>query len=327
MLMKLLALLSYLAISGSVAASFDMMYIPDAGGSIVHRFDPVNRVYLGSINAPSRMASGNNSSSRLAVCETGSLPYFVNGYTGEFQTSTTGASAQTIHLKAAGNELLASSGAVLRRYDPVSAALISSAGVSGTMFAQSIAEIGGSRIAVLGTTANGITLQTYSSTLGFLSETLLISSANAASSAALSSMAFVTLGGASHVVFTYRNSSNQVSLARVAMTGGITPGATSQEVLSGFSTTSALTTTSVMAGHGGSFFIVGQGTTSTISRVIQGYIVPGIATFTTQNYTTTAFVAPVGGYWSGSNVVAPEPGSMIAIGAGILGLLRRRRKG
>lgn len=324
--MRKWALLAAMSVAATSNASFDMMYIPDTSGTSVHRYDPVNRVYLGAINSSGRLASGTSSTSRLALSEAGGSPYFVNGSTGEFQTSTTNAGALGMLFRASGTELLTTSGTSLRRYDATSGAVINSQSVVGTMsFAQAFAEIGSGRIAVLGYTASGLAVQTYSGTLGYLSETVVVSATNVAASSAVSSMAYVTLGGVNHLVFTYRNSSNQVTLARVSMSGGITPGSVSSDTLTGYSTTTANTITSVMAGHGGSFFVVGLGTTTTTSRIKQFYIAGG-GLNTIQDYTTTAFVAPSGNYWMGSNIVAPEPGTMLALGAGLAAIMRKRRK-
>lgn len=304
-----------------------MMYIPDTAGSVVHRYDPVSRVYLGSFNAQSRLVTGNSATNTVGLSVAGGLPAFYDGYTGDFLGSTTTAGAQGLLMRSSGTELLTTSGAVMRRYSAVTGSELQSTAFAGTMLnGLSFAEIGSGRIAVLGVSATGIVIQTYSSTFGYISESLVVATAGVSTAAALSSMAFVSLGGVSHLVFSYRDASNSVNLARVTMSGGITPsGAATVTTLTGYSTTSAFTTTSVMAGHNGSFFVTGLSTTGTSSRIKQMYTAGGLLT-TTQDYVTSAFVAPSAGYWMGSNVVAPEPCSMLALAGGLAAMLRKRRR-
>ncbi|MBL8060033.1 MAG: PEP-CTERM sorting domain-containing protein [Chthonomonas sp.] len=324
--MKSIFVLSLVVTSGVAAASFDMMYLPDETGDFVRRFDPVNRVSLGSFNAlGTTKVIGNRTTSHVVTAGFSTNGYIFNGFTGEFK-GLVQSPMVAMYLRNDGSEVISYNNVGLRRHDSTTGALLGTGTLGGTAIdIDAFAEIGGGRIAALGRSATGVVLQQYTSSLTYINETLLFAASTVAASAALSSMAYIDSAGSQNLFFTHRTSSNSVSLDRINLTsGGTVVGSIFPTLLSGWSTVSASHQANVMAGHAGSFFVIGNSTTASNVRIGQYYNTGGTYN-AIQYYNTTALTLPTG-EWQGANVVAPEPGTIIALGGGALALLRRRSR-
>lgn len=326
--MKSLFFAGLLATSAFACASFDLMLIPGNDGR-THRYDPANNVLLGSYTSwPS-----NN---RIITTEAGGLAYsaagssaiqahnFSNGQnmwsnvvggtvvameladtrlfsllnSGTFQISNkvTG-EAVTINLLASGNtwKTMAKSG----KY-------ISFIGVSGT--------------------TGAIVYQQFNTETGVLgtmipTNLVPISAAKVGKAAGFRN----SLTNTGLTAFSFIDSGGTLQLGSLASdSNGLLFGTTSTITLSNFTGLGQMP--AIVAGHSG-FFAYGQdSTTATLARVRQYTVfnspfAVGDNTFTAPggSFSTSTNTFQVG------NVVAPEPGSLVALSLGMCAVLRKRR--
>jgi hypothetical protein len=192
--------------------------------------------------------------------------------------------------------------------------------------ARGITYAGSNRLVVGKDVVGNLVLNTYSSSGNYLSSTQVATAASIAANVATSGITVSTSSsGTLQAWFTWRTSGGAVRLGRYTISGNTTALSDTFD-LAVFSTASASSTQSVMAGHGGSVFVVGpDATTPTLTRIAQ-VAAFGNGSGIVANYTTNAFSVPATTDFSGANVIAPEPGTLAALSLGAILTLRKRRR-
>ena len=321
--MRSFVLASLILVGGVEAAraSFDMMYLPNS--STMQRWDPVNRVALGTFSTygGANIVSANAATTSIVVTAPGAAPAYFNGSSGEFLGFQPSGTAQGLALTANGDNYWHGSGSTLTRRVVGSGAQITSWSVTPSISVPNIVDKNGDLI-VAGTSAGDLVARTYSSLGALLSSTTVALAASISSQSNISNPAFVSSNSGDFLYQTYYNSSGVLTLARTSMIG-TSLGATTTSTLTGFAGPGA-SYMSLMAGHGGSLWVVGSDSAGTATRFYQTFFT-GSSYLIMNNYTTTAVMAPTLGRWVGANVVAPEPATFLMMGAGLMGVLGRRR--
>lgn len=339
--MRGLLVVSLLAGACISTASFEMMLFPDKQGK-VHRIDPVSGSYLGSFNTIPNAGGAfyhpwdGNMSSVSGLGNTLVVHNPNTGLTsgGLFSTSfgnimTLATSSKTIYSANLGStSLFRSTQNVGGMWQALGAGLIPSGMVSAR--SMSVGNLNGvPHIFFQGRTASNQRIVSAAPVNGsdnYSSAAISVVEANSAN------WLFGTEGGSSALLSKGANTafavchqlggspfSNVLSLHRFS-TSGLSETATFG--LSQF----AGQTASVVAGHD-AFYVVGYGISGNL-RVQTVYVDPS-SVFTSVLGPANEFSqVPIDGTQSGyfpSMVVAPEPGTLIALGAGIGALVRRRR--
>lgn len=326
--MKSLFFAGLLATSAFACASFDLMLIPGNDGR-TYRYDPANNIQLGSYTSWS-------TNSRLITAEAGGFAYSSSVGTGVLahnfsngQNMWSGTQAGTVVAMELADTRLFSllSGGSFQISNKVTGASITTNTLATGNSWRSMSKFG-KYITFIGSSFGTSALvyqqfNTETGVLGGLVTTSLIASngtrigkaagfRNSLTNTGLTSFSFVDSSGALILV----------SLASDA--NGLLLGTTSGIFLSNFSSTGFMP--ALVAGHSG-FFAYGQdSTTATLARVRQFTI------FSTPfGVGDNTFTAPSGAFngstntYQVANVVAPEPGSLIALSLGICAVLRKRR--
>ena len=306
--------------TGNARASFDLMYVADAGTKAIHRVDPVNNVYLGRfgqgfLNNPISVALGSGSDVHvLDISSTGTANVKkFDGSTGEFLSVIElfffpSANAK---LRVSGNSLLATGGSAWGVSYLFSFDILSGNANNGLGYLQgSVAGIA-TGLAVSSTT-------TYWS--GFRTAPNSHSLYQKANSSAFNNNVFAA---SATIANSFSNSYMAVSGSRVVHvnSGGNLNRYTSSLTLPLSTTLTGYSTINGMAaGHdnlvhiagmnAGGSFVLGK-YFSNINEAIAPTAISG--TGITDPRDIAVFLAP-------------EPGSMIAIGAGLIGLLSRKKR-
>jgi hypothetical protein len=324
--MRSLLVLSLTVCAFAAEASFDLMYLPDVQTNRVHRFDPVNRLYLGSFSTSTSRFIAAHNNSPYVVAGSSTILAIYQGSTGEF-VNAANTFGDTVTMTPSGNVLAFSGASSFRELTLPNATTVVSSSLSGLPDARGIVAIGTNRFAVGRDTGGNLVLNSYSSSGATLfSSVQVAASATVAGDVATTGMGVSTASnGTVQVWFTWRTNTGAVTLGRYNISGST---ATISDTinLTGFSTADSEATQSVMGGHGGSCFIVGpDATTPSLTRIIH---MGAFGSGSTQisNYTTNSFSVPATAPWSGANVVAPEPGSLAALALGLVALMRRRTR-
>lgn len=325
--MKCFVVLCASALASLSVASYDLMYMPDASGDKIHRFDPVSRTYLGAINTYTN-------TSYVAVSPNGTR---VAGFAGQIYEydPATGTPMNTV---AAGlNRGLSYIDNASLRYSVLgtitkgtitSVQTSFSAGINLTV--ARILDLPNGNIFALSTNlANDLVAGLYTPTGTLIGSLLTVASAaNLAANAAVGS---IGLGASSStpnpLFFTYRSNTNQMRLGRVAVSTTFnTLTLQTGSNLSAYSVANAATEHNIVKGHDGMMWIVGaDAATPTLTRItgFRAYTASSIVQMS--SYTTSSFAVPITESWSGGNVVAPEPSSMLGIGLAAIALMRRKK--
>ena len=316
-IMRRIALLLIVLVTASANASFDLMLLPSTVDSQVRRFDPVNRIGLGSFGnlGVGSGISVNLQSANNAYVTSGNGTQVYNISTGETigggfvpdAITTTSLDGQTL-FETWGNRIY--------RYDS-GLNLNFGSGVIASGLVSSLS-LGLNRVASFGTDSLGnfsyIIFDTNAGTIGTW-QTII----PAASFGGINTIGtgFAALeGGNMRLRIPYRtNTSTDVFQTLTFINNGVLTAST-QFFMTGY----GAGLKSIMPGHAG-FWIVGDDISSATTTRISKYLGNGGFAGT---YTTTAVDVP-STRWSGANVVAPEPGSMIALGLGIAALLKRKK--
>lgn len=304
-----------LGAAGVAQASFDLMFVVDGATKSVHRVDPVNNVFLGRVgqgflNNPLSVALGPNND--LWVLESNNRVRKFNANTGEYMGGffTSYAVGTNSKLRVSNNRIFITSGSAyssgyLYSYNldgsPLNA--FSYAGLTeASNQAQGLALIGNR--AVVSSYQSGFArnlLYDVSATAAydgsFVNYTLaLASSANPTQLSMTGSNVLMTLGTTQGIQF-------NPSLGIIGSFG-----------ISGFSSVNGLA-----PGHGDLSYIAGMTPTGAF----------GLGKYYASTFD---FIPPTAVVGSGITdprdiavLIAPEPGSMLALGLGALVLLRRRR--
>lgn len=317
-----LAACSALCVS-SALASFDMMLLPNFSNR-VNRYDPVNGVSLGGFNASNgRQVTIDQEQNRAFVHDsaTGRIRMY-NYNTGEsLGISGTIVGVKSMDYHAGTNRLFSLTSSGIFYSTPgfnSSIAYIALGG--GVTWDTSV--IAGNVITVFGNSGTGnIVSESYNcatgASVGTASTLGAILAATTIGKPAYFSSPNVTNG---YFAFSFINSGGNMTLGRSTVNSVGAAGVISVSNLAGFS--SALVMPSAVTGHSG-FFLVGQSSTTATDTLIRKYdSIPQFGTEYSQTISGTSFSA---GIYQVANVVAPEPGSMIALGLGLAALVRKRR--
>ena len=120
--------------------------------------------------------------------------------------------------------------------------------------------------------------------------------------------------------FTYINLWGNVTVGRSSVNAFGAAGPVTGFSLPGFASGTVMPT--AVPAHGG-FFLVGQSSTTATDTLVRK--MDNATSFAAEYTNTISGTTFTVGAYQAANVVAPEPGSMIALGVGIAALLRKRR--
>lgn len=317
-------LAGFVALSAAGHASFDLFIAPDASGSSYVRYDPINRIALGSMTV-----LGANGVSAVANNPVGLYTYTagivaMHNSTGERLGYPLYGNASMTYSRdgstiAAMNSSFLSLCTLNSSYLPLYTATWA---IPSGFTARGVIPYLNSRWMVWGTNASGLMAYLVSDAgTTVVTSATLVAAANMSYNG-LGQGTAVFYGNNVYATIPYRDSTNVHRLLNLGLSlSGITSIGT--QPLSGFSTASTSTSLSAVAGHVGMFVVGADQTSPTLARIQEFDASPAFAL--TQNYTTSAFSPPTNGSWRMSNVIAPEPGTWAALGLGLMGLRRRRR--
>jgi hypothetical protein len=301
--------MKYVALSLAVSfaaighASFEMMLIADNTNGVIHRYDPVNRVYLGSFGQgsllPVTSMALDQTNGRVFVKQDTFLTAF-NYATGEALFSTSTNAGAIAYRENFGDLITSTSLGLLRLGVSMSGFGITSV-YSGAPASTQITSDGSS--VFIANPANG-TFVKYSGSS--TATTTVTTSSNAGLTGDTIAGMMTSQSGAFHFALsaTDRRYYVTTSLANSVVSG---------------SASTLTTTTAITRGHGEYGYYLGATATG---FGIQKFYENGD---NFQNFTQVALPSQIGSINSAVTVVAPEPGSMIALGIGVAALLRKRK--
>jgi hypothetical protein len=292
-------------------ASFDLSLVTDAGTNSVHRIDPISNMYLGSfgggILSNPRGIAINQSLQRAYVLDATSRVSVWNYNTGEFVSSFNASLSGASFLTANSDGTLNVAGTLsVRRYSVSGSTLATYTRVGGFTIQQGI-RLQDGQFYMSTRTGDNRALERFNYTTGaFIGTSVWVSDRMIPMSGSFD-------GSPSANVLNAIAASGTVVLELDIINNGPS-GAIS-------ATTSLIdTVTGIAEGHGSMSFAVGRDkTTPTRGGIVR--FDRNTLTFGPTLAGTANIVNPTGL----ANVVAPEPGTMIAVGVGLAALARRRR--
>ncbi len=312
-----LALLASLTTLGWAQPSFDLMYLPSSTTGRVIRYDPVNRIQLG----------GWASSGATSIIYRGGPYGIVRGATSSYRTAMYSGIADALFGAAQFSNLSGDSSIVhgFTTGSVISVGLLSLnttvTTLSGTVAAFSGTRLSGGNFVVFGSTGFAVNLTTYNSAgaiLGSVSTGTGITRSGGSTTVLTSDY----LGGtwARTVVRSSTTAQHLVSV-QIDPATGLPVGAPAVSSLLPFST---IHNVAIAPAHMGFYLIGSDSTTNTLTRFVKydSNFTPGQTDSWTENFDTRN----TNSIYSVGMVLAPEPGTMIALGAGVAALLQRRRK-
>jgi hypothetical protein len=270
---------------------------------VIHRYDPVNRVYLGSFGQgsllPVTSMALDQTNGRVFVKQDTFLTAF-NYATGEALFSTSTNAGAIAYRENFGDLITSTSLGLLRLGVSMSGFGITSV-YSGAPASTQITSDGSS--VFIANPANG-TFVKYSGSS--TATTTVTTSSNAGLTGDTIAGMMTSQSGAFHFALsaTDRRYYVTTSLANSVVSG---------------SASTLTTTTAITRGHGEYGYYLGATATG---FGIQKFYENGD---NFQNFTQVALPSQIGSINSAVTVVAPEPGSMIALGIGVAALLRKRK--
>lgn len=302
--MKFVALSLAVSFAAIGHASFEMMLIADNTNGVIHRYDPVNRVYLGSFGQGSLLTvtsmALDQTNGRVFVKQGTFLTAF-NYATGDALFSASGATGAIAYRENFG-DLITSTVAGLTR----ATVTLTGIGVSSvyTASAPTLAQItsNGSDVFVANPAAGNIIK--YSGSL--TATTTVVSPFNGG-------MNGDTIAG----MMTSQSGALSFALSSTDRRYYVTNSAAVINLVGGASILT--TTTAITRGHGEYGYFLGATATG---FGYQKFFENG-ANFA--SFTQVALPSQIGSINAAVTVVAPEPGSMIALGLGVAALLRKRK--
>jgi hypothetical protein len=302
--MKFVALSLAVSFAAIGHTSFEMMLIADNTNGVIHRYDPVNRVYLGSFGQgsllPVTSMALDQTNGRVFVKQNTFLTAF-NYATGEALFSTNTSVGAIAYRENFGDLITSSSSGLMRQTVSMSGFSISSVYLSSSPALTQITTDGSSIF--IANPANGTFVKYSGSSTATTTE---VSPANA-------SLAGDTIGG----MMTSQSGAFHFALSATDRRY-FTTTSTVNSVFNG-STSTLTTTTAITRGHGEYGYLLGATATG---FGIQKFFENGN---NFQNFPQVALPSQIGAINSAVTVVAPEPGSMIALGVGVAALLRKRK--
>jgi hypothetical protein len=317
-----LAACSALCVS-SALASFDMMLMPNLSGR-VNRYDPVNGVNLGGYNAGTpRVVTIDQANNRAFSWDSTSTRIRTYNYnTGEsLGTAGNFATPTSLDYHAGSNRIFSLSTLGLFYTTPNTTNTFSFATLSAAV-TWSTTAISGNTLTVFGQNGAGtifyesFNCSTGASVGGGSSVTSILAASSFGKAAFFTSPN--TPGG--YYAFSFIDGFGGLRLARSTANVSGVAGVISSISLAGYASANVMP--AAVAGHSG-FFVVGQSSTTATDTLVRKYDnLPGFTSEYSNTISGTSFSA---GSYKVANVVAPEPGSMIALGLGVAALVRKRR--
>lgn len=323
--MRSLVVLSFV-ISASVAhASFEMMLIEDAYGDKIHRFDPVNRVSLGSFGNGILSNAGpicvNSAVNTAYVADFGGVRAF-NYFTGELLSSIPISGMgllKSMSLTPDGN-LMVNDGTIVRKVSAISGSTLTTVTpYPNNNVAAAYQRSNGTFMLLTGNMSLQGAYVTFHNSLGASTGFSQIDSSLPIDNAGV--FGGLDYRGSDLVITLQHQSICHTYIGTLAASS-----ATVTEVPLGQQTNRVLVSNPVFTHTNTAFYLqrTVNGTSSYASTVA---ITPGFPNETYEllpeplNTTLTS-----GGYGSIAIVLAPEPAPFIAVGLGLVTVLRRRRR-
>lgn len=314
--------LGVLAVGATQAfASFDLSLVPQNSTGRVNRHDPINSVGLGSFSAPGATnVTLDQAGGRVFVSSPASPSLRSYNYsTGEFLvTHPMGLVPGQFSYNSAQNSIfmVSASGGLIQRVNLATGTVNNISGVGGVTWRSVMTA--GNVATFMGTNgASQIVMQSFDAGT-LMSNDFLNTSATALPGTRIGKGHLTTRGTGLYFAFAFINSLSGTSFVSggATDTGFVTSVSTLE--LAGFGNT---VTPSAMAGHNG-FYFLGQDSASATTMRVNGYAfnrdLVSASTATGYTFADSNFGA--------ANIVAPEPATMVALGAGVVALMRRRRK-
>lgn len=302
--MKFVALSLAVSFAAIGHASFEMMLIADNTNGVIHRYDPVNRVYLGSFGQgslfPVSSMALDQTNGRVFVKQGNFLTAF-NYATGEALFSSVGSIGAIAYRENFGDLITATSLGLTR-------ATVTLTGIGGSnLYTGSVPTLAqvttnGSDVFVANPSNGTFTRFTGSST----ATTTVNTGTNAG-------MTGDTIAG----MMTSQSGALTFALSSTDRRYFVTSSAAISNVPGEVSTLT--TTTAITRGHGEYGYFLG---TTATGFGYQKFYENGV---NVQNFAQVALPSQIGSINSAVTVVAPEPGSMIALGVGVAAVLRKRK--
>lgn len=312
-----------LALAGAVSAahaSFELMILPNASSSVLSRWDPVSRVNLGTIGeqggsnvlSTNMMSTGNV----LATTAGGSNLYdpSTGAYQGSIPLPTSYTSADPTR-----TTLFESFAQNVYQYSGTTGAYINTLNVGFSI--AGVIGVTGTKAFVYGTNGTGdlVGRGVDFSLMVAGAMTTYISAADMGSSSliGMGASTFNASNGGYTLRFTYRNALSTNQILVLNYSSSLTLNSYSNTPINGFGP-GAL---SVINGHAGYYVVGDDASSASITR---------LSRFGTNNqllgFSTTSSVDVPTIRWSGTNILAPEPGPFVAMGLGLAALIVRRRR-
>lgn len=310
-------------------ASFDLMLIP-GNNNRIYRYDPLNNVHLGSY--------GTQGDSNLIAADTRGISYSSMGsnsmqairYSSGEQVSVLQGSVVARAHELVGNYVYVLGSNNIRRTHITTGATSVVTSASSVDY-HSMAAFGSNMILAGINTSNQMTItnfdlntQTFGSSIN---STFTVSSTSILGKGTIVQN---PVTGAVSFLYTYSNTVNAVVM-RMSLNGSgqITSNSFSSITLSNFAINSYMP--SFSAGHGGGAWLFGRDSQSATNMRVTRF---DLSAFGTPLEGETASFTALGGSFAGggpdyvhaATVVAPEPGTIAALGLGLVALLRKRKK-
>lgn len=317
-----------LSASLSVFASFELMLLPGADGR-TYRYDPVNNISLGSYRTgSSNITNIAASTAGLAYGTTSSgSGYYVNEYsTGNALPLLSGPN-QPLSTDLLGNTLyILDSFGALRRRDLLTSTTVTTALGAGVTWRTGTV-LGGRYYAAGVNGTNNIVLQNVNLTTNAVSS-VITTSLVASGVTGLGKMAAFRNNNwaAAQGMFVYLTSGGGFNTFRfdINADGSVPTGTPTTGSLLNFGTANFIPAT--MASHDG-FKVVGQDSTVLTNYRINHYAFSsGILAGQSDTFAATGGTRTGYALFQPALIVAPEPGTMIALGLGLAGIMRRRSR-
>lgn len=327
MQMRLIFAASVVLAAVSAHASFDLMIAPDTVSGRYVRYDPINRIALGTLNISSsnRVTAVSSRQGGLYTYSGGWMQ--VNNFTGERLSNPSFSTLETLLFNSDGSKVAQYTDYTVRISTLSSTTGLLVNGPSWTVpsgfMVKGVTPAKDNRWIVYGTTSLGLSayiITDSGTTVG--SPTQIVSTANMLTSGIGMGIA-VPYGTSEQFAVCFRSKTKQHQMATMEIrSNGF--GMVFSQILSNFSSTDGNNSLGLVAGHNGFFVVGADAVTPTSTRITE---MDSITPFyEVDSHTTTAFAPPFLTSWRMANLVAPEPGPMIALGVGLAALIGRRRR-
>lgn len=302
---------------GSAQTSFDLMMLPDNNTNRVIRFDPNSRVALGEFGdfgplpGTRYVTVGSNGRAYVTSPLGTTIVNYNTGLNLGFATSL----SSRVSISPNGGRLFST---VANNVAVLSPNLVTEGSFSGPIVFNTVTATSDNRAVLFGWNANQIRVTPFNAATGFGP---LATAGNIVVNGTIGSSQASVSGSAATIGVTFMDSLFGRSYTQVNQdltTGSVN---TVTSTLSGGSVFAANAHVMVMPAHGGWWLVGDDATNADLTRI--AYYGPDFNF--AYSYTTNAVNVPQSD-WGGHNIVAPEPGTMVALGLGLAALLKRRRR-